>query len=628
MKKLLCLLFVFFTMLYIECSAQSPAVQSALINLGTNSCGSSSPVTFSSIGNPNTNPYTIASCDLSSIFSDIYNKFIAYNPKDNKIYVNDISHGDSRVYVFDMGLPNNYTCPATIPQTPTYEYSYVPNNWEFDINGNVWCIRSLNGAYATIERIDETTGNILATKTLDFPSDNIPNTLSSGDIVILPNGRLFIAMGSSPTKFYEVTNYSSGTGDAVATFIQNMPKPCYGILYLNGTIELTGTDFGSNCYKYLYDIPSGVMSAEQPFQLGMSPIDNASISPAIGLSKQLTATNWVDSTTADITYEIYAKNMGNVKLNNFNVSDNLVTTFGTGNVGQVTVNIDSSANPSRLVLNSSYDGINNIKIFNDNQVLSNLANGYVNFTLKVRAYNLTPDQTYFNSAISTGQIGEDGLKVSVIDSSNNGSAAAIDPNSDGDAGDRGENTPTPFFFGFVLPVQFTNVAASHTLKYQNTINWSIGVTQTVVSKFEVEYSDDGIQWNSAGIVNGIQNQTSYFLDHTIYSDKNILYRIRLYEATGKSYLSKEVMVKGSPESKIIVLPVPADDAVTVNSTSSDFTSQRKIYIINSMGAEVYEHNFATQNIYIHTSSYPDGYYIINVLDKGTISSNKILIRHH
>ena len=622
------LLLVLTLLLCMECSSQSPAVQSALINFGTNSCGSSSPVTFSSIGNPNTNPYLIASCNLDSVFSDVFNKFIAYNPKDNKIYVNDISHGDSRVYIYDMGLPNNYTCPATIPQTPAYEYSYVPNNWEFDINGNVWCIRGLSGSAAIIERIDETTGNVLFTKTLDFPSGNVPNTLTSGDIVILPNGRLFIAMGDSPTKFYEVTNYTTGTSDAVATFIQNMPKPCYGILYLNGTIELTGTDFSSDCYKYLYDIPSGVMTAEQPFQLGMSPVDNASISPAIGLAKQLIATTWVDSSTADILYEVYVKNMGNVKLNNFNVTDNITTIFGSGNISNVSVHVDSSANPSQIILNASYDGVNNIKIFNDNQVLSNLANGYVDFTIKVRASNLVPNKIYYNTALASGQIGEDGLKVSVIDSSNNGSGNAIDPNNDGDAGDRGENTPTPFFFGFVLPVKIINITASHTGKYQNTINWSIGETQTIVSKFEVEYSEDDKQWQPAGIVDGIQNQTNYFLNHTVYSNNAVHYRIRIFENTGKSYLSKEVIVNGLAEPNIVVLPVPADDAITVNSTNPNYSPDRKIYIINALGKEIYEHSFASNNIYIHTSSYPDGYYIVNILDKGAIDSHQIIIKHH
>jgi hypothetical protein len=244
-----------------------------------------------------------------------------------------------------MGLPNNYICPASMPQTPGYQYYYVPNNWEFDINGDVWCIKGLSGNFATKEKIDEVPGTILSTKTLDFPSDNVPNSLYSGDIVILPNERLFIAVGDSPTKFFEVTNYSNGSGDAVANFIQNMLRPCYGILYLNGTIKLTGTDLRSSCYKYLYDIPSKVMGAEQPFQLNMSPIDNTSITPAIGITMQLIGSTIVDATTADIKYQLYAKNMGNVKLNNFNVVTDLGALFGTGNLSNVVITLDANANP-------------------------------------------------------------------------------------------------------------------------------------------------------------------------------------------------------------------------------------------------------------------------------------------
>lgn len=625
MYKLPKLLLYFFIFVSIHGYGQSLAVRSALINFGSNTCGNTSNISLSSIGNPNSNPYIINSCSLSSIFSDINNKFSAYNPRDNKIYINDISHGDSRVYVFDMGLPNNYVCPPT-PTTPTYQYSYVPNNWEFDINGNVWCIKGLSGTTASIERIDITTGTVLSTKNLDFPANNIPNTLSSGDIAIMPNGRLFIAVGDSPTKFFEVNNYVSGSGNATATFIQNMPKACYGILYTNGFMELTGTDFGSNCYKYVYDISAGVMSAEQQFQLNMSPIDNASISPAIGISKELKGSTFLDATTAIITYQVNAKNMGNVKLNNFNVSDDLGVAFGAANVSEVHVSWDAGNNPVNLQFNPNYDGINDTKIFTDNQVFSNFTDGYVSFTLSLKASNLVANKTYLNSAKSMGEIGEGGIKVSVVDSSNNGTAMAIDPNSDGDAGEYSENVPTPFFFGSVLPVHFVAINAENVRNNLNTVKWIIGESATPVTKFEVEYNVDDTKWQLAGTVSCQKNKTSYFLDHTVFSGNYFYYRIKAYDNKGQSYTSKEVLVRIQDDKKITILPNPADDAISVNTNGTDFNPNRKIYIINALGKEVYQNTFSTKNIYIHTSSLPDGYYVVKIQDDGCVSSYKILIR--
>lgn len=47
--------------------------------------------------------------------------------------------------------------------------------------------------------------------------------------------------------------------------------------------------------------------------------------------------NNVDSVTQDIVYEIYAKNVGNVRLDNFNVTDDLGALFGAANVSNVNV---------------------------------------------------------------------------------------------------------------------------------------------------------------------------------------------------------------------------------------------------------------------------------------------------
>ena len=98
--------------------------------------------------------------------------------------------------------------------------------------------------------------------TISFPSTHIPNALTRGDIALIPNAKMFIVMGDNPGRFFEITNYNTGVGNATANFIQDMPRPCYGIAYLNGKIEFTGTDFGGNCYRYMYDIPSHVMGAE------------------------------------------------------------------------------------------------------------------------------------------------------------------------------------------------------------------------------------------------------------------------------------------------------------------------------------------------------------------------------
>ena len=607
---------------------QNKAIRSSIVNFGSNTCGDKNAVTFSSIGDPTGTPYLISSCSVNPPFSDVFSKFIAYNPKDNKIYINDISGNDSKIYIYDMGLPYSYTCPSLMPSLPNYNYSYVPNNFEFDINGDVWSVRNLYDSSAIIEKIDEATGTVLFSKTLSFPSANIPNTLSSGDITILPNGRMFIVMGDTPGKFFEISNYTSSIGNATASFIQNMPNPCYGIMYINGNIELTGTDFGSSCYRYIYDISAKTMSAVQPFQLGLTPVDNSSISPATGVAKKLIGNAKVDSVTQDLVYEIYAKNLGNVKLNNFNILEDLGAVFGSGNISAVNVSLLSGGNPGNLLLNPAFDGTSNTKIFLDGQLLSNLANGYAAVRVAFRTTNLINNKIYYNTAKATGDLGTGLTKITVIDSSNNGDKLAIDPNLDGDAGDMSENIPTPYYFGMILPIKFIGIDAARINKNQHSITWSIASLTSSVYKFVVEFSEDGKSWQAAGSVAGDPLKINYSLNYTIYSSSTIHYRVRAYEESGKDFLSKEVIVKNiEEEATVKITPNPADKYIGVYSEEGNFSNDRKIYVIDMNGKKVYEQAFVKKYTEINTSTYTSGYYVVNIVDKGEIVSSQVLIKH-
>ncbi|MEN9569755.1 MAG: hypothetical protein RL172_986 [Bacteroidota bacterium] len=608
--------------------AQSKAINSVILNFGSNNCGNKTAVSFSSIGNPLSTPFLMSSCSVNPPFSDVFSKFIAYNPKDNKIYINDIGSNDSKLYVYNMGLPDSFTCPSPMPVTPTFNYLYVPNNFEFDINGDLWSIRNLKDSSAIIERIDEATGTILFAKIVKFPFNLAPNTLTSGDIVIIPNGRMFIVMGNKPCRFYEITNYNTAIGSARAEYIRDMPKPCYGIQFLNGTIEMTGTNFGSSCYRYVYDILTRVTSGEQQFQLNHTPVDNSSITPATGLSKRLLGNSNIDSVTEDLAYEIYARNMGNVRLLNFNITEDLGAVFGAGNVSAVNVILLPGGNPCGLVLNPAFDGVTNTKLFNDNQTLSNLQNGYVYLQVHFRATNLIRNKIYYNTAFSKGEIGNIGSRIPVIDSSNNGGANAIDMQSDGDAGDAVDNRPTPYYFGMLLPIKFISIKAARVSKGLNSITWSIAPPPVPVDKFVIEYTEDHTNWQTAGTVAGKEGTTSFYFNHTIGSTENIFYRVKAYEGSGKWYLSTEAVVKkAEADQSIQIFPNPADKMVNITSTDINYTADRRIYIVDVNGKRVADQSFAKKSIDINTTALPSGHYVVNIADKGTVTSLQLVVAH-
>jgi uncharacterized repeat protein (TIGR01451 family) len=464
------------------------ATNTLLFNFGSTTCSNFNAPMISIIGNPYSNTPLLANCNLKPPLSNIFSTFISYNPKDNKIYVANISQApNTRVWVLDVGVQTNITCPV-VSGTPTYTYlNFQPNNFEFDANGDLWSLTGYSTAtgVATMRRFDEVTGAILANTTIQFPLGTnamAGSNIGSGDIAIIPNGRMFATMGDNPSKLYEITNYASGAG-ATATFIANMPKNTYGIAYVNGTIEITGTNFGTSCYYYRYDIATNTFSnVERPFQSGQSPIDNTSITPAIGVTKQLVDAKMVTSNSADLTYEVYVRNMGNVQLNSISVEDDIAAAYGAANVSNVTTSFVAGGNPANLTLNPAFNGTTVIELLNPNQKLVNASsitnNFFTKIQIKCRVSNLNPNTTYLNTAIGSGKVGnlngDCGSSATIVsDLSNNGPQTNIDPNNNANAGDNNENIPTPFR-PFILTTTKVDVNCAYLSTGSGTVTVSGG----------------------------------------------------------------------------------------------------------------------------------------------------------
>ncbi len=507
------------------------AQNSLLVNFGSASCDGSGEPAFSLIKDPLSDTASnLLTCSLINQVPDIFAVFVAYNPKDNKLYTADIRNGNTKIWVLDIGLPANIKCPVNLSATPDYIYSYVSNNFEFDNNGDLWSFSGYNDTLGqcNIDKFDVTTGTVLNTRTVQFPEGYFPTSISSGDITILPNGRMFATLGSFPSKLYEIKNYNTST-NATAIFLDSLPQSCFGIAFLNGQLEITGTDFSGNCYYYKYDIATDVLDSIQSFQDGQLPIDNTSITPSVGVTKQLVNSVKIDNNTADLTYEIYARNLGNVALNNINISDNLTGVYGAGNVSNISVSFVPGENAANLLLNPSYDGNNDINLLMAGQNLNNQTSINTDYFLKLRlafrVTNLNPANIYENSAIGTATIGSVGtLSFSnVADSSNNGPESAVDPNNDGNATEPGENNPTPFNFG-TLPVKFISINASLIDKTSAIVRWAVATPTINSDKFNIEFSTDGKNFKAIGHLKiDNTNQSNYqFLHSSIPRGNSIL----------------------------------------------------------------------------------------------------------
>jgi Secretion system C-terminal sorting domain len=614
----------------------SVAQNSVLVNFGTNSCSGSAAPYFSMIKNPLSGlPEVMAGCDFSQQVPDIFSVFIAYNPKNNKVYIADVRSGtDTKIWLLDVGLPLNINCPVTIPVTPTYSYNYIANNFEFDNNGDLWAFSSYNSitGQCNLDKFDVNNGTVISSKVLQFPQGNFPTSINSGDLTILPNGRLFATLGSGVCQLYEITNYNTPSGDAIATYLQTLPKDCYGIAFLNGNLELTGYDFNNGCYYYDYDISTNVIGPEKTFQNGELPIDNTSFTPSVGSTKRLISATKINSNTADLVYEVYAENMGNVIINNISLSDDLAAAFGAANVSDVSASFVTGYNAAGLTINPAYNGTTVTVLLNSGKNLPNKILSATDYFFKVqvkcRVTNLIPSTTYYNSAIVGGNIGggADATLVSITDSSNNGDASVIDPNNNGNPSDENENLPTPFVLGS-LPVKFINISASLTNKNTAGVNWQVAVPVINADKFEIEYSSDGRKWNKAGQVNIINaSQSSYQFSHLNIPAGNLYYRIKQTDADGTFVFSKTVLLKNKNASgAYLIYPNPASDHIKI--VAADLVKSGHAELFDATGRKLSERILNDTNTEIKTINYPDGTYVLQIKGEFGNITRKIIIKH-
>ncbi len=260
-----------------------------------------------------------------------------------------------------------------------------------------------------------------------------------------------------------------------------------------------------------YNMSTNILSSQIATPLSSMPIDYASFTPSIGLGKKIVSAVQVDATHYDLTYQIYLKNLGNVKVGNIQITDNLSAIFGAGTLSNVVTSFIS--NGAGLTLNSSFNGSSNINLLTPSQTLNNYPAGKTTSTIQIvlRVANSVPYQMYNTSAIFTGKIGQDSTLLLLRDSSNNYTslfsswADVVDPNMNSVADDPGEGKPTPWSMGMELPIELLTFDVE--LKNAGaSLKWTT-LSETDNRYFKIERSEDAVHFDSVGIVSGVGTST-------------------------------------------------------------------------------------------------------------------------
>lgn len=629
MIRLLLVFFLAFIFTLMEGMGQN----SLLVNFGSNTCVQTNNPGFSLIKNPlGTNPTVLSQCSMTGRLPDFFAVFISYNPKDNRIYLADVrTFTQSRIWRLDIGLPQAINCPVSIPTTPTFTTNYVSNNFEFDQNGDIWSLSAYDPALrqCRLDKFDLVTGNVINTRILQFPAANPPTSITSGDICILPNGRMFATLGDNPSRLYEIENYTTAGGTVQVKFLLALPKSCYGIAYLNGKLEVTGTNIVNSCYFYTYDIATNTLGPELPFQNGQAPIDNTSISPNIGSTKRLVSANKINASTADIVYEVYVQNMGNTILNDINLVEDLAAVFGAGNVSNVSASFVSGSNIPGLTINPDFNGITVKDVLLPGQNLPNQTGAnpdyYFRVLISCRVSNLQPNLTYLNSAIATATINNAVDKVVVTDSSNNGMAQVIDPNLNGNPTEAGENIPTPFDLS-LLPVTFLGFEGRLPKPNLTELRWRIATPAAGADYFEVQWSTDAMRWKHIGTVKITnERQSEYRYEHAHAGEPVHFYRLRQVDRDGAFVYSSVVKLTPLQEGTTMqVYPNPAHEFLTVAASGQ---TQGTIILYDAKGRQVLQHSQTGRITNVNIGHLPPGIYRLQLRDNRGIQTRPLKIIH-
>jgi hypothetical protein len=185
-----------------------------------------------------------------------------------------------------------------------------------------------------------------------------------------------------------------------------------------------------------------------------------------------------------------------------------------------------------------------------------------------------------------------------------------------------------------LPVElisFDGVSANS----HNTIFWRSAV-EVNFKHYELESSEDGVNFNKIATIQPIGNQTSInsyeYLDFN-YFKPITYYRLKMVDLDNTFKYSNVIAIEygSSKENKITIYPNPASDELYISLR----TSNQKNAIINIfdmygrvMHQQTVDLSNGFENTYINTANFASGTYIVNVIYSDSKSENlKVIINN-
>ena len=165
----------------------------------------------------------------------------------------------------------------------------------------------------------------------------------------------------------------------------------------------------------------------------------------------------------------------------------------------------------------------------------------------------------------------------------------------------------------VIPVTYTDVTAK-TNKDGVLVNWNIA-NEININYYEVERSNDGVNFYTVGSVYANNVATYAFTDNMAQKNGVVFYRIKAVNFDGKLNLSKIVSVKIYSANGILVYPNPATSTVNIKLSKTLF-AKSNMQITDITGKIIKQQTInAGENIVgINTSNFVTGKYFIKIIN--------------
>ena len=171
-------------------------------------------------------------------------------------------------------------------------------------------------------------------------------------------------------------------------------------------------------------------------------------------------------------------------------------------------------------------------------------------------------------------------------------------------------------------VSYSSVSAEPFNGY-NEISWT-AAPDMQATKYLVEYSIDGLRYETASEVVAAASLSSYTVKHYTQSREPLLYRIASVNVYGKTAWSKNFMVNGTPVAPLRIIPN------TINGNVLNVNSNWPVLRVNIFsldGNQVFARDVNGQRDFIPIAvpQLSKGMYLVNFIGDGWRYTEKILV---